>query len=166
MKPCCTDHKGKEKKKYKTKDEAERVAQLRRDDGIGIKVYECEDKDGWHLTSRNAPPPIRPKNVMTQEERALYTGRRVSRLGDLLEEEVASDLKQKVRKNTLNLYKRKIENLKQDLETREQIIRRHRQQLAILRKELQSAEEDYRIARREIISTEREYERAKVRINK
>ena len=142
MRPCCTDHNGNEKKKYDTRDEAERVAQLRRDDGIGVDIYECEDRNGWHLTSQNVPPPIRPSNVMTGEDRALYSSPKKGRLGDFLDEVAASELKQKVASNTLLLYERKIENIKQDLERKEQLMRDRRQQIAILRKALQSAVND------------------------
>ncbi len=49
---CCTGSDGREKTLYDTEQEAERVARLileRR--GVELRVYECPDAWGWHLTS-------------------------------------------------------------------------------------------------------------------
>jgi hypothetical protein len=165
MKPCCSDHNGNPKKKYKNREEAEKAAQSRRDEGVGINLYPCEEKDGWHLTSQNAPPPIRPKNVMTPEERGLYTRRSKNRLGDLLDEEVAKQLKDEVGRNTLHSQRGKLETLQQDIDDRVESIRSHRKELAILRNNLKTAEKNLNLTRQDLSIAKHEYAITKRRIN-
>jgi hypothetical protein len=51
MKDCCKDHKGDLKNKYATFEEAEAVALARRREGGDVRIYECFERDGFHLTS-------------------------------------------------------------------------------------------------------------------
>ncbi len=110
MRQCCTDHNGNPKQNYQTKEEAEKAAERRNDDGVAITVYPCEEGDGWHLTSRNAPPPERPKNVMTEEERKLYTKQNRNRMGNLFDEDLVAQIKGEARINTLSILKKNIEH--------------------------------------------------------
>lgn len=56
MRECCTDHKGKPKKKYPIKEDALDIAMhLEIEKSIYVKVYQCDARDGWHLTSHNVP---------------------------------------------------------------------------------------------------------------
>jgi len=166
MKPCCTDHKGKLKKKYLSIEEAEKVAQLRRDDGIGINVYPCEERNGWHLTSQNAPLPQRPKNVMTQEDRRLYSRRNKNRLGDLIDGEVVRQLKDEVRKNTLLSLEKKIGRLEQDIEEKVKAYKIRRKELTILRNDLETAKEELNLSKRHLLTAKHENELAKKRIKR
>ena len=166
MRACCIDQYGNEKRKYKTKEEAEEIAQYRRDDGIGVKVYECMDRDGWHLTSHNAPTPIRPKNVMTREDRLLLRKQKTARLGDAIGEEVVTNLKNEIKKNSLIQLEEKIQQLKQDVEEKSVIICNYRKQFARLRQAIQAREQDLKESKRSLSRTENEYERVKRQINK
>ncbi|MBN2789121.1 MAG: hypothetical protein JXR69_02915 [Candidatus Delongbacteria bacterium] len=47
----CTDSKGKPKELYFSKDDAQRRAEiLFKEQGVRLKVYECPENDGFHLT--------------------------------------------------------------------------------------------------------------------
>ena len=48
---CCTSYDGKKKRLYRSKREAERVAgHIHVSRGVRLRVYECPDTHGWHLT--------------------------------------------------------------------------------------------------------------------
>ena len=107
----------------------------------------------------------RPKNVMTPGDRLLLRKQRTVRLGDAISEEDVSHLKNEIRKGTLLLIEEKIEQLKQDIEEKSDIIRNHRKQIFLLTQALRTEEQDLRITKRSLFSAEREYERAKRQFN-
>lgn len=47
----CFDSRGYSKESYPTKDEAQKVANIRAKSGVYLRVYECPYGNGWHLTS-------------------------------------------------------------------------------------------------------------------
>lgn len=47
----CTDHNGRSKALYLTRNEAERMSLLRGRAGIKLNIYECPTHKGYHLTS-------------------------------------------------------------------------------------------------------------------
>lgn len=47
----CTDHTGKSKAAYLTKESAERMVAIRTQTGVRLTVYLCPYGNGWHLTS-------------------------------------------------------------------------------------------------------------------
>lgn len=49
----CSDSSGRSKAAYPTEDEAQKVAALRRKSGVWMRVYECPEGNGWHLTSHS-----------------------------------------------------------------------------------------------------------------
>lgn len=161
MNPCCTDQSGNPKKKYQSKEDAEKVAKRRRDEGVAIKIYQCEQGNGWHLTSKNAAEPIRPKNVMTREERGLYTRPGKNLLGDAVGEEIFSQIKKDLLESTLRSMETKIDQTQQEIDEKAELIRSRRRQIAELKKELLTAEEDLKATRRNLSFRKREYESAK-----
>ncbi|MGD8349471.1 MAG: hypothetical protein PVI79_09560 [Gammaproteobacteria bacterium] len=161
MNSCCTDQNGNPKNKYQSKEEAEKVAERRRDEGVAIKTYQCEKGDGWHLTSKNAPLPTRPEKVMTQEERGLYTRPEKCLPGDSVGEEIFRQIKKDVLESTLRSWERKIDQIQQEIDEKVELIRCRRKQIAELKKELLTAEEDLKATRRNLSVTKREYESAK-----
>lgn len=161
MNSCCTDQNGNPKKKYQSKEEAEKVAERRRDEGVAIKIYQCEQGDGWHLTSKNAALPIRPRNVMTQEERGLYTRPGKNLLGNAVGEEIFSQIKKDLLESTLRSMETKIDRTRQEIDEKAELIRSRRQLIAELKKELLTAEEDLKATRRNLSFRKREYESAK-----
>jgi hypothetical protein len=49
----CTDSDGKHKELYKTQEAALNRAEIIKEErGIILKVYECPNQDGWHLTKK------------------------------------------------------------------------------------------------------------------
>ena len=51
----CTDSRGQSKRRYKSEHEAlDAAAHGRAVRGAELRVYECPDCSGWHLTSRPA----------------------------------------------------------------------------------------------------------------
>lgn len=48
----CVDHNGNPKDTYKTLEDAQRMVRIRSSAGITLKVYECPQGEGYHLTSR------------------------------------------------------------------------------------------------------------------
>jgi len=166
MRQCCTDHKGVPKRKYRTKEEAEKVAEQRNDEGIAVKVYACEEGDGWHLTSQNAPPPERPKNVMTPNERARYTKKDRNFLGDALDEELLNRLKDEAQKKTLANLEKKIEQAQQALDQKKNDYQSHRNDLIEMRNRLRLAEQSVNEAKMELSNAQNEYASAKRRIER
>ncbi|MGD2117203.1 MAG: hypothetical protein PVG66_02490 [Chromatiales bacterium] len=176
MRQCCSDHNGNIKKKYKTKEEAEKVAELRKDDGVAITVYPCEGGNGWHLTSRNAPPPERPKNVMTKEETKLYTKQHRNRLGNLFDEALVAQIKNEAKDNTLSILKKKLESLQSEFNERyrefdslrKQYRRTEREKEGTvdLREFLIEAEQNIKMTRQKLRDAKQEYESAKRRIER
>lgn len=166
MRQCCTDHKGKKKRKYQTKEEAEKAAELRNDEGIAVKVYPCEEGDGWHLTSQNAPPPDRPKNIMTQAEKNIYTKRTRNLLGNLIGEDIMAQIKDGAEKNTLVIHQEKIEQFQQEYDERYRDYKECKKDAAIVRQRLKLAEHALRMVNQNLYTAKNEYELAKRRIMK
>ena len=178
MRQCCTDHKGNSKQKYQTKEEAEKAAARRNDEGIAIIVYPCEEGEGWHLTSQNAPPPERPKNVMTQEERKLYTkqNRRRNRnqMGALFDGVLVAQMKDEARKNTIPILEKKIEPLQQEFNEKHrsywkvhrQLTQSNNEDRAILQETLDIEKQELMTARQKLRAAKHELSSAKRRIKK
>ncbi|MCG7887118.1 MAG: septation ring formation regulator EzrA [Candidatus Thiodiazotropha endolucinida] len=183
MRDCCKDHDGKPKQKYPTESEANNAAEALRDEGESIRVYRCEDGDGWHLTSQNAPPPERPKNVMTREDKKLYsqdsysrnrTRRKENSLGSLLNDEALSQMKAEAEKNTLDILKKKLEPLQEDFNVKHrlhgQLLKQCRQaerngeNLSEIHEQLSVAKEDEAEARKKLRAMKKEIEAAKRRL--
>lgn len=102
---------------------------------------------------------------MTPEERGLYTRRSKNRPGDLLDEEVARQLKDEVGRNTLHSQGKKLEALQQDVDDRVKIIRNRRRELAIFRNDLKTAEQNINLTRLDLSIAKHEYALTKRRIN-
>ena len=158
MQDCCTDRAGNPKKKYSSKEEAEKIAQLRRAEGLGINVYQCEERDGWHLTSLNATPQTRPENVMTSEDRGLYTKRIRNRLENVLGEVKSRKIKDEIRRNTLQALQAKVDQLERDSEEKVGAIQNCRKELVILRGNLKAAEHELRETRHNLSKARHELE--------
>lgn len=47
----CVDSNGHEKDAYPTREEAQKMADIRSKDGVHLTVYECPEGNGYHLTS-------------------------------------------------------------------------------------------------------------------
>ncbi len=166
MRQCCTDHKGIPKRKYRTKEEAEKVAEQRNVEGVAVKVYACEEGDGWHLTSINAPPPERPKNAMTPNERARYTRKQRNLLGKMLDEELLNELQDKSQKNTLNNLEKQIEVAQQTLEEKKNEYQNSKKDFIEMRNQLKQAEQGVNEAKRKLSDAQLEYASAKRRIER
>ncbi|MFC1333175.1 MAG: hypothetical protein G8D91_00485 [gamma proteobacterium symbiont of Clathrolucina costata] len=183
MRDCCKDHDGKPKRKYSTESEAEKAAEAIRDEGESIRVYQCDDGDGWHLTSHNAPSPERPKNVMTREDKKLYsqdsysrnrTRRKENSLGSLLNDEALSQMKAEAEKNTLEILRKQLEPLQEDFDTKYRlhgqllkqcrVAERKGECLPEIQEQLALAKEDEAEARKKLRAMKKEIELAKRRL--
>lgn len=95
---CCTDHKGQPKKKYATREDASdaaRLMEIERD--IITDIYECEARDGWHLTSHHVrqEPRILRKDIHERRKRKLVK----TTLGRALGQEFFDQLKVALNRN-------------------------------------------------------------------
>jgi len=161
MRQCCTDRAGNPKKKYQSKEEAEKSAQRRNNEGVKVIVYRCEEGDGWHLTSQNASPPERLNNVMIQVERVRYTKKNKNLLGNILDEELVNQLKNESQKNTLSILGEKIELAQQELDQKTIAYKSHKKDFFEVRKILNFAKQDLDEAQRELRNAQHEYDAAK-----
>lgn len=158
MKDCCTDSEGTPKKKYSSKEEAEKIAQFRRDEGLVIKVYQCEMRNGWHLTSLNATPPARSKNVLTSEDSRLYTEKIRKRLKNVLGEAKSNEIRDKFRRIALEELQAKVDQLERDSEEQLGAVQNCRKEMAILRGDLKAAEQELRESRQNLSKARHELE--------
>jgi flagellar capping protein FliD len=161
MKQCCTDKNGNPKRKYQTKEEAEKSAEQISDNGIAIKVYQCEDGNGWHLTSLNAPSPERPKNVMTEAERKQYSKSNDNSLGSLFDKEFVRQLKKDSHNNTLDALDKKIKEAQEELEKKENVYQEYRKKFIEIRNKFNLASIDMKEAKQKLLNAENEYKSAK-----
>lgn len=163
MKECCTDSAGNPKKKYSSKKEAERIAQLRRDEGMGIDVYPCNKGDGWHLAPQNTPTPARPQNVMTSEDRRLCTEKIRKRLENVLGEAKLKEIKDEIRRNTLQALEAKVDQLEHDVGESVAAATVCRKEFAVLQGNLKSVEQDLLETRRHLSKARHDLEVARKR---
>jgi len=107
MRECCTDHTGKPKKKYPIKEDALEVARnLELEKGIYVKVYQCDERDGWHLTSHDVPQQPGPTNVLNTKVSPRQPKKQKGRtLGKILGKELVEKLKYEVQKRNLEKLK-------------------------------------------------------------
>jgi len=176
MRQCCTDHNGNPKQKYETQEEAENAAKRGSEKGVAISVYPCEEGDGWHLTSRNAPPLERPITVMTKEEKKLYTRKNKNRIGSLLNKEIVEQMKNEARNNTLPILKKNIEPLQlkfdeiykefAQLRKKYRLAEREKEDVVVLRELLVETQNKLNVAKQELRAAKNEYESGKRRIER
>ncbi len=174
MRQCCTGYDGNLKQKYKTQEEAEDAAERRKDEGVKVAPYPCEEGDGWHLTSQNAPPLERPIKVMTKEERPLYTKRIKNRMGSLFNEELVAQMKTEARNNTLPILKKKIEFFQNEFNEKHKeydctmkqyrLAKKGKEDIDGYREKLILVKGEFNAARQKLSAANREYESAKRRI--
>ncbi len=159
--PCCLDRNGKPKKKYKHQEEAEKISQRRRDEGVGINVYLCQHRDGWHLTSQNAVTPVRPANVMSHEDRRLYSGPGKNRLGEIIGDEMLIQLRTETGRSMLESLERKVGAIQQAIDAKLEVLRVRKSEIAILVAEQRRTEQGLREARQELSAAKNEFELAR-----
>ena len=159
MRECCTDHEGKPKRKYKTRADAEKMAQLRREDGVLVHVYRCEEGDGWHLTSRNNQP-ILPATVS-----ATYLGRKQkakTHLGDLIDKDLADKMKNAALVN----LEIKIEDIQEKIEQQTELYKKYKTEMYEIRNKLKEKEKELREYQHQLRLCRQEYAQAKLHVNK
>jgi len=174
MRQCCTGYDGKQKQKYKTQEEAENAAERRNDEGVKVSPYPCEDGDGWHLTSKEAPPLVRPIKVMTKDERKLYKKHIRNRMGSLLNEELVAQLKTEARSNTLPILKKRIDLFQNEFNNtlkeydctmkQYRLAKNSKEEIAGYREKLLLLKGKAMAAKKKLSAANREYESAKRRI--
>lgn len=164
MSQCCTDHVGNPKQKYKSREEAELAAERRKEEGVELMVYPCDKGDGWHLTSRNAPPVLRPKNVMTQQERGLYSKPTKNLIGNVISENLEIQLKDRGRRKTLFLLKKNVEEAQLKLDKKKGVYQNYKKNLFEMKKNLSLAEQDVRESKRKLSNAQLECNSAQRRI--
>ncbi len=161
MRECCTDHKGQPKRKYETQSEAEKVAKLRRGEGVNIKVYPCEEGNGWHLTSHNVEIQT-AMNIMEQREISRYKQKSKNLLGSSIDSELINQMKQ----NVLSSIEKKIEHEQEKLDLQKEIFEKNKKAYIDIRQKLRLEEQELRHTEQEIHKLQNEYNQAKNRIER
>ena len=179
MRQCCTDHGGKPKIKYTSQEVAEEAAERRRDEGEAVMVYACEEGDGWHLTSQNAPAPERPKNVMSAQEKRFYSkdNKRRNRapMGGMFSQDLYEQMKSEAEENTLPILEKKIQPLQENfdllhrklgkLSRQRRLSASNREETAELAKKIEVVAKDEKEARIKLRAAKNEYARAVKRLS-
>ena len=160
MKQCCTDRNGDPKKKYRSREEAEKAARRERNETVGQTVYPCDEGDGRHLASPNASSPTSRQSVITRDARVALNGHTGNPLADSTKREVVKRLADYARPGALQLLEEKIAGFQRDTEEKTEAVRRLRRQIAALKNELESAERDLKASQRKLSNARFEYHRS------
>ena len=164
MRECCTDHEGKPKRKYKTRADAEMVAKLRREDGVIVNIYRCEEGDGWHLTSRNTQPIPDVTRDMVNAPYLRQNQKDRSHIRDLVDDELVDNMKQIA---LVNLEKKiedaqgKIEDVQEKIEEQMALYKKYKIKMHEIRSNLQEKDRELKEYQQQLNSYRQEYARAK-----
>ncbi len=160
MRECCTDHKGHPKRKYKTKAEAEKVAQLRCEEGVNVSVYPCEEGNGWHLTSRNTQHTQAYESIMVQKELLRYKQKSKNPLRNVIDEELSSQIK----KMALTTLEKKIEETQEKIDQQITLYKSNKKSYVEIRNTMREIELKIRDLKSDMHNYQQEYNIAKRRL--